>query len=212
MMAEVVQSQLAPKLPMSGSAARMNGMWNPKYAPAALLRCERFIGHVWDPACGGGNILRAASANGYQFQVVGTDIKQRGERAFWFRGEHDFLNWTGQPLAQNIITNPPFARGVLAEAFIRKALDISVGKVAVFVDQRFLGGAGRAAGLWTDNPPDRIWMITPRPSCPPGAYLEAGNKAGGGTADYVWLVWDMTTPFRGTSWDWLSTTAAGDAQ
>ncbi len=157
-MAEVVQ--IATRAKAAHVWERSEDEWyvEPEICTAALLRCERFIGHIWDPACGGGNILRAASANGYQFQLVGTDIKQRGDRAFWFRGEQDFLNWAGQPLAQNIAMNPPFGRGVLAEAFIRKALDIAVGKVAVFVDLRFLGGAGRAAGLWNDNPPDRIWM------------------------------------------------------
>jgi len=33
--------------------------------------------------------------------------------------------------------------------------------------------------------------------------LEAGNKAGGGTADYCWLVWDMTSPAAVTIADWL---------
>jgi hypothetical protein len=87
------------------------------------------------------------------------------------------------------VTNPPFGRAVLAEKFIRHAISLKPEKLAVFVDARFLFGKARAAGMYDEFPPARVWMITPRPSCPPGAYLKAGNKAGGGTADYCWLVW-----------------------
>lgn len=177
----------------------------PEECTRALFDCERFVGNIWDPACGGGNIIRASSACGYEGRCVGSDIKKRDGCADWFVGEHDFLTWADPSLAENLIFNPPFGRGVLAEAFIRKALDVAVGKVAVFVDQRFLAGSRRASGLWTDHPPDRIWMITPRPSCPPGSYLEAGGKAAGGTADYVWLVWSLDHPFFGTTFHWLNT-------
>lgn len=76
-------------------------------------------------------------------------------------------------------------------------------KFCVFVDRRFLTGKRRAAGLYAEHPPTRVWEITPRPSCPPGEYLEAGNKAGGGTADYCWIVWDITAPSGQTALGWL---------
>ncbi len=31
-------------------------------------------------------------------------------------------------------------------------------------------------------------------SCAPGEFIAAGGNVGGGTADYVWLVWDKTLP------------------
>lgn len=162
-------------------------------ATEALLKVERFIGHIWDPCCGQGNIITTCEANGYAFRCEGTDIVRRADR-YWFRGERDFLAWEDKPLAQNIVMNPPFFRAKGAEAFIRKALSLATGKVAAFVDIRFLAGADRANGLYFDNPPTRIWIITPRISCPPGDYLAAGNKAGNGSSDWCWAIWDKTAP------------------
>jgi len=159
-------------------------------ATEQLLEVERFIGTIWDPCCGQGNILEAALAAGYD--VVGTDILKRRNRYF-IQGGVDFLDQSA-PRAQNIVMNPPFFRGKGTEAFIRKALALVNGKVAAFVDLKFLAGAGRANGLWNEFPPHRIWIVTPRVSCPPGEWLAAGNKAGGGTADWCWAVWDRTAP------------------
>ncbi len=81
----------------------------------------------------------------------------------------------------------------MTEAFIRHALKrLSLKKLAVFTDIKFLTSARRANGLYAELPPSRVWMISPRPSCPPGAYIAAGNKPQGGTADFCWIVWDRT--------------------
>ena len=168
-------------------------------ASEALFAVEKFVGSIWDPACGGGNIIRAAIAAGYR--AIGTDVAVRAGEASWFAGALDFMG-TADCLAypsecddlENIATNPPFYRGKGTEAFIRKALQVVKGKVAVFTSIKFLAGATRANGLFAEHCPHRIWIVTPRVSCPPGAWLEAGNKAGGGTDDWVWLVWDMTAP------------------
>jgi hypothetical protein len=157
----------------------------PIWASDALFEVESFDGGIWDPACGGGNIFAAAVAHGHM-DVVGTDIVQRWSVAW---SVLDFFNCTNLR-AQNIVTNPPFGRAILAEKFIRHAISLKPRKLAVFVGSRFLFGKARAAGLFAEFPPARIWLITPRPSCPPGEYLAAGNKAGGGTADYCWMVWE----------------------
>ncbi|GLK69204.1 hypothetical protein [Hansschlegelia plantiphila] len=171
---------------------------------SGLLTVERFVGAVWDPSCGGGNIVEEMLAAGVD--AVGTDIKQRVQR-WWFRGERDFLAFEGQPLAQNIVMNPPFFRAKGAEAFIRKALSLATGKVVAFVDIKFLAGGARAQGLYADLPPTRVWVISPRPSCPPGEYLANGGKAEGGTADWCWLVWDLTAPRAETQIRWLRCTS-----
>lgn len=167
-------------------------------ASAALFDVERFIGPVWDPCCGQGNILRS-----YLHQnggcCIGTDIVRRCGDDVPFFGDLDFLGDFDHAAMipafhSNVVMNPPFFRAKGAEAFIRKALQLASGKVAVFVDMRFLSGADRANGLFAEHPPHRVWIVTPRVSCPPGEYLAAGNKAGGGTADYCWLVWDLTAP------------------
>ena len=106
--------------------------------------------------------------------------------------------------ARSIVSNPPFYRGEGTEDFIRKAVSIpGLAKLAVFADAKFLGGAGRAAGLWAQHPPARVWWLTPRPSCPPGAHLLAGGRAEGGTAEWCWLVWDLTAPAGETRLGWL---------
>ena len=176
-------------------------------ATEALLKVERFTGRVLDPCCGRGNIVTAFRAAGYE--AIGSDIVDRTNRASWFQGEldalkdygHDYLALAGAP---NIVMNPPFFRGNGTQAFIRRALSIATGKVAAFVDIKFLASAKRANGLFAEHPPHRVWIVTPRVSCPPGAYLAAGNKAGGGSADWVWLVWDMTaSPAAAPVLGWL---------
>lgn len=194
----------------------------PVAATEALLRVERFVGPVWDPCCGGGNIPTALGAAGCQ--VVGTDIVRRFPSEItpaWWWGTFDFrdarASLDGQPPslpfpewhATNIVMNPPFFRAKGAEEFIRKALEVARGKVAAFVDIRFIAGGERANGLFAEHPPHRIWIVTPRVSCPPGAYLVAGNKAGGGSADWCWLVWDKSAPpVACPQLDWLRRRAA----
>lgn len=172
----------------------------PEASTDALLRAETFAGRVYDPCCGGGNIVRAvrrAGLNGYGCDLV----RRQGQDPAWFDGTRDFLaDHRGR---HNIIMNPPFFRAKGAEAFIRHALAITTYKVAAFVDLKFLGGTGRANGLYAEHPPSRVWIVTPRPSCPPGEYLLAGNEAGGGTADWVWVVWDKTAPGGRTDFGWL---------
>lgn len=161
-------------------------------ASAALFGVERFVGDIWDPACGSGNIVYSAIDAGYA--TTATDIARRVD-ADWFCGELDFLSSDAEgPCPANIVTNPPFFRGKGTEAFIRQALKVAGGKVAIFASIGFLAGAGRANGLFAEHTPHRIWIVTPRVSCPPGDYLAAGNKAGGGSSDWCWLVWDLTAP------------------
>lgn len=166
----------------------------------ALFRVERFPGGIHDPCCGQGNIVREAIGAGLH-NSLGTDLKRRVAKAsppVWWGGTHDFHDLG--PRRRNIVCNPPFFKGAGTEAFIRKALDEPrVEKVAIFTDLSFLAGAGRWDTLYRDHPASRAYIITPRPSCPPGYFLWAGGKAQGGTANWVWIIWDRTepVPFRG---------------
>lgn len=73
----------------------------PPEATRALLSVESFEGDIWEPACGDGAISKVLEAAGYQ--VVSTDLIDRGFGA----GGQDFLK-SPEPLARNIITNPPY--------------------------------------------------------------------------------------------------------
>jgi hypothetical protein len=45
------------------------------------------------------------------------------------------------------------------------------------------------AARWLANTPlARIYLLTPRPSMPPGEVILRGEKPGGGTQDFCWLV------------------------
>lgn len=173
----------------------------PEWCSTALARVEHFEGTVYDPCCGGGNIPLALYRAGYS--VYGTDIVERRNRPT--KGSQDFFAEapTREPDSiPNIMSNPPFFRGKGTERFIREAYRIVSHKLCVFTSLKFLGGDDRANGLYLDIPPSRVWMLTPRPSCPPGEYLLAGNKAGGGMEDWIWLVYDKTAE-PGTKFGWL---------
>lgn len=184
----------------------------PGRVTTALARVEKFGGRIWDPACGGGNIVTALRAAG--LTAYGTDIQRRVPYGTsWFLGERDFLTQPPRlPLWNCIAMNPPFFRAEGAEAFIRRAHEVATDGawlIAAFVDVRFLAGAGRARGLFSELPPSRIWMVTPRVSCPPGLYLASGGKAEGGTANWCWIVWDLKHPTE-TRFGWLDCGGADD--
>lgn len=161
----------------------------PEWVTRALLGVEAFDGETWDPAAGSGAIVRTFRDAG--LHAYGTDLLARAPEAEWFARTGDFLGeappWFSP---DSIVTNPPYFGGHGAEAFTRRALAIARCKVAIFVNDRFLDSDRRAAGLFAEHPPSRVWIVTPRPSCPPGEYLAAGNKAEGGLANYCWIVWD----------------------
>jgi hypothetical protein len=164
----------------------------PSNVTRALLRREPFTGLIADPACGMGRIVEACIEHG--LQAVGTDLRARSA-ADWFRGQHDFLSDAQYPVThQNIICNPPFYKAKGTEAFIRRALAITPGKVAIFADLRFLAGEKRAEGIYSELPPSRVYVLSPRVSCLPGEMILAGETPRGGKQDWCWMVWDREAP------------------
>lgn len=151
----------------------------PEWVSERLFAVERFEGGVVDPACGSGRIVRAAQAAG--LSAWGCDIADRG--ALTHGIARDFLEATA-PQA-NIASNPPFRK---AREFIAHALRLSAGKTAMLLPVQWALGDARARWLAT-TPLLRVLMLTPRPSMPPGAVIEAGGKAGGGTTDFAWFIW-----------------------
>lgn len=130
----------------------------------ALLRVEAFNGPIWDPSCGQGNIVRSCIEFGYE--AFGTDIVEREPGATWFRGIHDFTAPIENPFDHaTIVMNPPFFRAVGTEQFIRRAWEVATHKIAVFTDVKFIAGGARAERLYKLRRPNRIWYLSPRPSC-----------------------------------------------
>lgn len=154
----------------------------PLWTSARLFAEEPFTGSVYDPACGGGNIVKAAIGAG--LNAYGSDLIDRG-----FPSESipptpcDFLESVTPRI--NIVSNPPFA---VAEQFVSRALLLASAKVAMLLPANWVQGDKRSR--WLESTPlYRVWFITPRPSMPPGQAIAAGQKPGNGTTDYAWFVW-----------------------
>lgn len=163
----------------------------PRWCSERLFQVEPFEGVIWDPACGFGTICESAFAAGYP--ILASDICDRG----YVRGTPsriaDFA--TLDDPVDNIVTNPPFDA---ARQFAFHALTLARRKVALIFPVARLN----AARWLRDTPLRRVWLLTPRPSMPPGHVIASGEKPGGGKMDYAWLVFERG--FAGApELDWL---------
>ena len=173
----------------------------PAWPSERLFAVEAFEGRVVDPCAGSGTVVRSAKAAG--LSAEGYDLHDRGFAHV--RGGLDFMDPADPYLhgtwpADNIVSNPPYAtwaqvgrlrpngaKDRLDEEFLRVALTRARSKVAIFMLSGWINSAKRSAWIET-LPLYREYRCTPRPSCPPGTYLQAGNKAGNGKNDYSWFV------------------------
>ncbi len=153
----------------------------PPASTKALLSVECFDGAIWEPACGDGAISRVLQEAGYS--VISSDLVNRGH------GENriDFL-MEYQPRAPNIVTNPPFK---LASQFVRNALRLTTGKVAMLLKVGFLEGVERG-DLYDAHPFARLWVFRKRQT-----FLKNGDESvtmngAGGMIAYGWFIWDRS--------------------
>jgi hypothetical protein len=152
----------------------------PEWCSRRLFEVEPFVGPIFDPSCGLGRIVAAARAIG--MEAYGHDIVARSEICSF---EADFLR-SPMAAADNIVSNPPFG---IADEYAKCALKIVRSKVALLLPTKWMNAAGRGAWLET-TPLARVYLLSPRPSMPPGPVIEAGIKPGNGTTDFAWFVWD----------------------
>jgi len=149
----------------------------PQWVDERLFDVEPFVGTIMDPACGTGRIIDAARAIGYQ--TIATDIVDRGYEHF--DGIADFL--CRDRRVANIVCNPPY---FISREFALHALRLARRKVAMIWLMRRLNAA-----RWLESTPlAHVYLLTPRPSMPPGHVIAAGEKPGGGSQEFVWLVWE----------------------
>lgn len=164
---------------------------------------------VWDPCCGSGQVLKAFSEHAIGRGGHATDIEFRGYaggkvlfQELDFVGGIDFVSSAAPKGDFSIVMNPPYSylKGI-SEAFVRRALALATNKVAVLLPIKWQGSQARHR-LFTEFPPTRIWILSKRPSMPPGAMVEAlGDKAfKRGKVDYMWVVWDVANPTAVTEW------------
>lgn len=141
-----------------------------------LLMKEQFNGDIWEPACGDGAISRVLERWGYK--VIATDLVDRGHGT----PRIDFL-MEQKSLAPNIVTNPPFK---MVAPFIRTALRLSTGKVAMLLRLACLEGTERRK-IYDESPLARVWVFSRRLTMKRGGY-EGGET--GGMLAFAWFVWE----------------------
>jgi hypothetical protein len=177
-------------------------------------------GAIWDPACGQGNVLRAAHDFGYL--VHATDIAFRGYaggkglfQELDFLGGIDFVRSAAPKRNFSIVSNPPYSyKKGISEAFVRRALELATDKVAMLLPVKWQASQARHR-LFTEFPPARIWVLSERPSMPPGDVVKALGDAAfkRGKVDYMWVVWDVAepTPLGETKWRTIAPRVKGGA-
>jgi hypothetical protein len=151
----------------------------PSWVSERLFAVEKFEGLIWDPACGLGTIARAALAAG--LSIFASDVVDHG-----YGVRQDFLQATAPTNdVFNVVTNQPF---VLTHEFVEHALTLGAAKMAIIFPVARLN----AARWLMSMPLARVWLLTPRPSMPPGRLITNGEKPSGGKTDFCWSVFDRT--------------------
>jgi hypothetical protein len=180
----------------------------PAWCSRRLFEVERFGpggSTIVDPCCGWGRIPKSAHDAGYR--AIGCDIVDRGAAVRVPGIEFHLADFLADPTPfkiehpTSLVFNPSFDR---VQEFAERALTVATHKVAMI----FLWRRLPAAHWLRATPLYRIYMLTPRPSMPPGSYIEAGEKVGGGTHDFCWLVW-LQGYDGAPQIDWLHRDAVG---
>jgi hypothetical protein len=136
--------------------------------------------HIWEPACGSGNITQRLKEFGHE--VISSDLNDYG-----FEDQIatiDFLATTTMPDGcRAIVTNPPY--GDMVEKFIRHGLKLTKAKgglVALFLRNEYDCGKNRM-DLFADRPFSKKIIVTKRPR-----WIE--GSSGSPRHNYAWFVWD----------------------
>ena len=155
----------------------------PTSATKALLDKEIFIGNIWEPACGKGDISKVLLENGYD--VISSDLNNYG---YGDCGK-DFLNTTGMfsetyKMVDNIVTNPPFN---LALEFVEQSKKYSTKKIAMFLKTAFLEG-GKRYEMFQDKEfaLRSVYQFSKRVNFG----IHAGTHKNGGMIPFAWFVWE----------------------
>lgn len=155
---------------------RQAGDWypTPKDVTCALFDRVRFDGGIYEPCCGDGSLAMVADDD-YGYDVVGTDLFNRGYgvghgKAF------DALKLRSI-LAPNVVTNPPFNK---APEIIDHLWGLGPDKMAMLLKSTFWHAESRRE-LFEKTSPSRIIALTWRPD-----FLGLKRP----TMEVIWCVWE----------------------
>ncbi len=147
----------------------------PAYAVEELLKREKFVGNIWECACGEGDISEVFKAHG--FEVYSSDLIDRG-----YCEQLDFLQ--SDLIVDNIVTNPPYK---LALDFVLKAKQQSKRKIAMFLKTVWLESEARYDMFQdTEFPLKTVYQFSKRVSL----YKNGVKMKNSGMIAYAWYVWD----------------------
>ena len=157
----------------------------PTYATEILLKKEKFVGNIWECACGDGAISKVLINKGYE--VYSSDLIDRG----YGNTPEDFLK--SDKVFDNIITNPPFN---LATEFNLKALQSVKNKVVFLCKLSHLEGIKRADVIFSQKKLKKIYVFSKRLN-----FTKDGIKANG-LMSFGWFIYDVN--FNGLpEVDWI---------
>lgn len=142
----------------------------------ALFAKEEFAPKIWECACGEGHLSKRMVELGKE--VISTDLVDRGYGELM-----DFLQ-QGVGFNADIITNPPYK---YAQEFVEKAIELTAGKVAMFLKITFLEGQKRRK-LFEKYPPSKVYVFSARIQVARNGEEEMWKKSS--AACYAWFIWE----------------------
>ena len=160
----------------------------PPEATYSLLDREKFIGNIWECACGDGAISKILEEKKYN--VYSSDLIDRGYGDTGI----DFLKTYKR--TDNIITNPPFKLGT---EFVYQACHLASKKVAMLCRINFLEGVARGK-MFRNTPLKNVYVFSRRITF---INPDSGKKShGGGMLAFAWFIWEKGYDNKPTI-DWI---------
>ena len=168
----------------------------PPWAARALCAQRIVAGYprhgVWEPAAGRGDLVKGLR-DAFEM-VLATDIHPRaaGIEALDFLGgwPPHITHWLADEVPPWVITNPPYN---LADAFVVRALDGGVRRLAMLLPLNWLAGGRRYERLFTGRyRPDLVLVLCERPAILRGRLLRRGADGARQTTatNYAWVIWE----------------------
>lgn len=142
-----------------------------------------FEGDILEPACGQGHISKTLKEMLPNFNVMSTDLIDRG----YGQGGVNFLTHDYGRTFNTVITNPPFS---LAKEFIEKGLKVSDKYVIMLCKIQLLEGIKRK-DMFLNTPLKYVYVHTTRQATwKEGKPTDSKGKKWATTMCLAWFVWD----------------------
>jgi hypothetical protein len=147
-----------------------------------LFQVENFDLHIWECACGDGELSKRMIELGKK--VYSTDLIDRNFAGGISGIDFLTLNKEDHSFIGDIITNPPYK---YITEFILKALELTNNKVAMFCKLTTLESQSRYDDIFSKYPPKTIYVFSKRVAC----YKNNDrSKYQSSAVCYAWFIWE----------------------